>query len=143
MNDESRRANPGVANAQEAPGAIQQRLAYDRTYLANERTYAAWLRTGLAIAAGGIAIAHLVPDPFTQSIFALAIGACFVVLGVAVMWYGAHQFVSIAREIAEETGRPVSGTPRIAFLLTLVIAALLLVVLLFLWLQQQGAFTPR
>jgi putative membrane protein len=141
VNDESARSRPSAANALEPAGAVQQRLAYDRTYLANERTYAAWLRTGLAVSAGGIAIAHLVPEPSTRSVFALALGAAFVLLGVSVMTYGAWQFVVIARKIAEETGRPVGGTPRFAFFLTLIIAALLLAVLLFLWLQQPAPFT--
>lgn len=137
------RSRPSAASAPEPAAAVQQRLAYDRTYLANERTYAAWLRTGLAVAAGGIAIAHLLPEPSRHSIPAFVLGTAFVLLGVAVMSYGAWQFVAIARKIAEETGRPVGGTPRFAFILTLIIAALLLAVLYFFWLQRQAPLIAR
>jgi len=78
----------------EPPGTVQERLAYDRTHLSNHRTFAAWLRTGLSVAAGGIAVAHLVPEPSRDSIEALTLGAAFVLLGVAIMAYGAQQSVA-------------------------------------------------
>lgn len=133
---------PGVGGRRPAPGGeVQQRLAYDRTLLASERTFAAWLRTGLSVAAGGIAVAHLVPEPSRDSTLALALGACFVLLGVGVMAHGARQFVALSARLAGESGEAPTLAPRVAYLLTLGVGALLLAVLLFLW-SHQGRARP-
>ncbi len=116
--------------------AVQQQLAYDRTFLANERTYAAWLRTGLAIAAGGIAVAHLVPEPSRDSWIALALGSAFVLAGVSVMWYGAREFAATSATLARESGRAGALRPHLPYLLTAALGVLLLAVLLFLWTHQ-------
>lgn len=108
-------------------------LAYDRTHLANERTFAAWLRTGLSVAAGGIAVAHLVPEPARDSWLALLLGMAFVLLGVAVIAYGAREFARVADALARESGRRSPAPTRAVYGLTGLIAMLLLAVLLFLW----------
>ncbi len=140
---------PGTTDNQSASGdqrtpdaprdraaAVQQQLAYDRTFLANERTYAAWLRTGLAIAAGGIAVAHLVPEPSRDSWIALALGSAFVLACVSVMWYGAREFAVTSATLARESGRAGALRPHLPYLLTAALGVLLLAVLLFLWTHQ-------
>ena len=112
---------------------VRDVLAYDRNHLANERTFAAWLRTGLSVAAGGIVVAHLVPEPARDSWMALLLGAAFVVLGVAVIAYGARQFARVAEELGRDSGRRSPAAPRAVYALTGVIGVLLLAVLLFLW----------
>lgn len=108
-------------------------LAYDRTHLANERTFAAWLRTGLSVAAGGIVVAHLVPEPSRNSWMALLLGMAFVLLGVAVIAYGAREFARVADVLSRESGRQSPAPTRAVYGLTGLIAILLLAVLLFLW----------
>lgn len=127
---------PRADAAGAAPSAVsdtQSRLAYDRTHLANERTFAAWLRTGLSVAAGGIAVAHLVPEPARDSWIALLLGASFVVLGVAVIGYGAREFARVAAALGRESGRPSPASVAAAYGLTGIVGALLLAVLVFLW----------
>jgi putative membrane protein len=114
-------------------GEVRDALAYDRTHLANERTFAAWLRTGLSVAAGGIAVAHLVPEPARDSWMALLLGAAFVLLGVGVIAYGAHEFARVAGELGRDSGRRSPARPGALYALTAVVAVLLLAVLLFLW----------
>lgn len=108
-------------------------LAYDRTHLATERTYAAWLRTGLSVAAGGIAVARLVPEPARGSLISLLLGGAFVLLGILIMGYGAHEFARTTERLCNERARPLPTTPHNAYWLTGVISLLLLAVLLFLW----------
>lgn len=121
------------------------RLAYERTHLANERTFAAWLRTGISVAAGGIAVAHLVPEPSRDSVTALALGGAFVLLGVAIMAYGAREFADVRHELVKGSaaiGRPRGpSSARAVYGLTIVIAVLLLAVLVFLW--SHRGLTPR
>ncbi len=117
---------------------VRDALAYDRTHLANERTFAAWLRTGLSMAAGGIAIAHLVPEPARDSWVALLLGMAFVLLGIGVIAYSARQFAHMAANLARESGRPSPAPTRAVFVLTALVAVLLLAVLLFLW-SHRGA----
>lgn len=126
----------GSAAAGAADGQVRDRLAYDRTHLANERTFAAWLRTGLSVAAGGIAIAHLVPEPSRDSLASLALGAAFVLVGVGVMTYGARQFARLAHDLTRGGVQDSRATPTAVYTLTVVITALLLAVLLFLWSHQ-------
>lgn len=126
----------GASPSSNAAAEVQQRLAYDRTHLANERTYAAWLRTGLAISAGGIAVAHLVPEPSRDSWLALALGSVFVLAGAGVMTYGARQFATTAQALQRESGRVAPVPVRLPYLLTIVLSAMLLAVLLFLWTHQ-------
>ena len=108
-------------------------LAYDRTHLANERTFAAWLRTGLSVAAGGIAAAHVVPEPARDSWMALLLGMAFVLLGIAVITYGAREFARVAGALARDSGRRSPAPTRAVYGLTGLVAVLLLAVLLFLW----------
>lgn len=122
-------------------GGVQERLAYDRTLLANERTFAAWLRTGLSVAAGGIAVAHLVPEPSRDSLAALALGAVFVVVGIAIMAYGAHQAAKVAARLARERHEAPPRSARAQYLVTALVSVLLAAVLLFLW-THQGRPTP-
>ncbi|MBC7896993.1 MAG: DUF202 domain-containing protein [Cytophagaceae bacterium] len=112
---------------------MQERLAYDRTLLANERTFAAWLRTGLSVAAGGIAVAHLVPEPSRDSLVALALGAAFVVLGITIMAYGAHQAAAVAGRLARDRNEAPPRSARAQYLVTALVSVLLAAVLLFLW----------
>ena len=113
--------------------SVSDDLAYDRTQLAVERTYAAWLRTGLSVAAGGIVIARLVPAPERGSMVALALGGTFVVLGIALIAYGARHFAAATERLARARARPHAAMSRGAYTLTVVVAALLLAVLIFLW----------
>lgn len=113
--------------------ASQLHLAYDRTHLANERTFAAWLRTGLSVAAGGIVVARLVPEPARNSWFALLIGAAFVTLGISVIGYGAREFARVGAALSRESGRHSPASAHAAYALTVIIGALLLTVLVFLW----------
>lgn len=117
------------------PSAADPRdaLAYDRTHLANERTFAAWLRTGLSVAAGGIAVAHSVPEPARDSWIALLLGMTFVLLGVAVIAYGAREFARVADALARASGRRSPAPTRAVYGLTGLVAGLLMAVLLFLW----------
>lgn len=126
-------APPGPASASTPAGDVRDALAYDRTHLANERTFAAWLRTGLSVAAGGIAVAHLVPEPARNSWVALLLGAAFVLLGVAVIAYGAREFARISAELARDSGRRSPAPTRTVYGLTGLVGVLLLAVLLFLW----------
>ena len=129
---DSRDFDPAVASAPKGR-SISDDLAYDRTDLAVERTYAAWLRTGLSVAAGGIVIARLVPAPERGSMVALALGGTFVVLGIALIAYGARHFATVTERLARARARPHAATSRAAYALTVVVAALLLAVLIFLW----------
>lgn len=113
-------------------------LAYDRTHLATERTYAAWLRTGLSVAAGGIAVARLVPEPARGSLVSLLLGGVFVLLGIAIMGYGAWQFALTTERLCGERARPLPTTPMSAYVLTGVISFLLIAVLVFLWSHRGG-----
>jgi putative membrane protein len=126
----------------ETPAGVQERLAYDRTLLANERTFAAWLRTGLSVAAGGIAVAHLVPEPSRDSLVALALGAVFVSLGIAIMAYGAHQAAQVASRLARARNEPPPRSARAQYLVTALVSVLLALVLLFLWTHQGRPTTP-
>lgn len=123
---------PGRGDGRPVPSTSDD-LAYDRTHLALERTYAAWLRTGLSVAAGGIAVARLVPAPARGSLLSLALGGTFVVLGIAIISYGARQFAVTTKRLCEERSRPLPTTPRSAFALTVITSMLLVAVLLFLW----------
>lgn len=114
-------------------------LAYDRTQLASERTYAAWLRTGLSVAAGGIAVARLVPEPSRGGGIALALGIVFVLLGIAIVAYGAREFAATTIRLCAERDRPLPIRPRTIYLLTGFIALLLVAVLLFLWTHRGRA----
>jgi putative membrane protein len=134
-------ARPGDTSPAAPTTEVRDALAYDRTHLANERTFAAWLRTGLSVAAGGIAVAHLVPEPARDSWVALLLGGAFVVLGVAVIAYGARQFARVAAELGRDSGRRSPAAPRAVFALTGVIGVLLLAVLLFLW-SHRGTGRP-
>ena len=129
---------PGIARPSSPAADVRDALAYDRTHLANERTFAAWLRTGLAVAAGGIAVAHLVPEPARDAWVALLLGAAFVLLGVAVIAYGARQFARVAAELGRDSGRSSPAPTRAVYGLTAVLGLLLLAVLLFLWSHQGG-----
>lgn len=125
------------ASGPSTPDSPSTRLAYERTHLANERTFAAWLRTGLSVAAGGIAIAHLIPEPSRDSATALALGGVFVIMGVAIVAYGAHEFARVRRQLFSDDSvqNRVAGpsTVRAVYGLTVVIAILLIAVLMFLW----------
>jgi inner membrane protein YidH len=118
---------------------VQEQLAYDRTHLANERTFAAWLRTGLSVAAGGIAVAHLVPEPSRDSVEALTLGAAFVLLGVAIMAYGARQAAEVAERLAREGHAAHPRSARSVYVFTGLVSLLLVTVLLFLWTHQGRA----
>src|SRR5690348_3564175 len=115
---------------------VRDLLAYDRTQLANERTLAAWLRTGLTIAAGGIAVAHLVPESSPRSLLSLALGAVFVVLGVGVMGYGAVQFARVSKRLSRAAPRRAGMSTPGVYVLTAILAVLLLAVLWFLWVER-------
>ena len=106
------------------------RLAYDRTLLANERTFAAWLRTGLSVAAVGLAVAHLAALPEEGPELPVLLGGGFVLVGIAILAFGAWRFTRVNRDLAE-AGSPSTGVkPGLAYTVTAVVAVLLLSVLL-------------
>ncbi len=111
------------------PGRTQLRLAYDRTHLANERTFAAWIRTGLAIAAAGIAAAHIVPAAERERV-TLSIGAVFVLLGAAIVVFGAWRFLQVARDLQELRSAHAPVHPWMVYLLTFVMVGVMLAGLL-------------
>ena len=88
------------------------------------------------MAAGGIAVAHLVPKPSRDSIEALTLGAAFVLLGVAIMGYGARRAGIVVERLAREAGERHFRPPRSLYLLTALVSVLLVTVLLFLWTHQ-------
>jgi putative membrane protein len=107
-----------------------------RTIGRTERTFAAWLRTGLSAAAGGIAVAHLVPEPSRDSIEALALGAAFVLLGVAIMAYGAQQSVVVAEQLAREGHARRPRSARVMYIVAALVSVSLIAVLLLLRTHQ-------
>jgi putative membrane protein len=106
------------------------RLAYDRTLLANERTYAAWLRTGLAVAAVGLAVAHLAEVWEPKRLSPRVLGALFVVVGVAVLAFGAWRFNRVNENLKLAGSPRTAVPPAVAYAVTAVVGALLFGVLL-------------
>ena len=121
--------------------AVRDDLAYDRTHLASERTYASWLRTGLSVAAGGIAVARLVPNETRGAFVSLGLGGVFVLLGIGIIAYGTRGFAVTTERLCRERSRPLPTSPRAAYVLTLLIAILLVAVLAFLW-SHRGRSAP-
>jgi uncharacterized membrane protein YidH (DUF202 family) len=101
------------------------------------------LRTGLSVAAGGIAVAHLVPEPTRDSLVALALGAAFVVLGIAIISYGAHQAAVVAGRLARERNEAPPRSARAQYVVTALVSVLLAAVLLFLWTHQGRGMTSK
>jgi putative membrane protein len=135
MNRDEQSHQPAGADRQnvQTPTEVRDILAYDRNHLANERTFAAWLRTGLSVAAGGIAVGHLVPEYTRDSTVALLLGIAFVLLGILVIAYGAHQFARVAADLARQSGRRSPAPARAVYALTAIVAVLLVALLLLLW----------
>jgi putative membrane protein len=88
-----------------------------RTWLASERTVLAWLRTGLTATAVALAVGKVVPDlrssgarwPF------VALGACYGLLGAAIVAYGLWRGREVDRAIRE--GRWLSPDDRAMWLI--------------------------
>jgi len=84
-----------------------------RTRLASERTQLAWWRTGLTALAVGLAIGRVLPElavdveewPY------VALGACFALYGVLLIWYGGIRAAEVDEAVAE--GRLALSAPRI------------------------------
>lgn len=111
---------------------VQRWLAYERNHLANERTYAAWLRTGLSLAAVGLAVAHFLPEEMRTPVLSITVGTGFVIAGLALIVFGAWRYERTHRELSEASGeRTRIVAPRVVYVVTLLVAALLLSVLLF------------
>lgn len=107
-----------------------------RTYLAEERTLLAWWRSGLAALAVALAVGRLLPallnDENTTGFVAL--GAGFVVVGVALIAMGAVGYRSVEHALAE--GRFRSMPAAATWLITgalLVLAAGTLILLVIEW----------
>jgi putative membrane protein len=109
---------------------VQLRLAYDRTNLANERTFAAWVRTGLAIGAVGIAVGHLLPATLPAPVVTLTLGTVFVLLGIAVIAFGAWRFVSVSRDLEKVGSRHALVHPGLVVALTVLLGGAMLAVLM-------------
>jgi putative membrane protein len=74
-----------------------------RTHLANERTFLAWLRTGLSLIAVGLAAAGFLPVDLVPGFpYVRSFAALLVLLGSAMVPYGASRYVRASRQI--ETG---------------------------------------
>jgi putative membrane protein len=110
----------------------RQRLAYDRTVLANERTFGAWIRTGLAIGAVGVAVAHLIESPRFDQTRVTLVGAGFVMVGIAVIAFGAWRFLEVNRALTRSASSTVVMRAGLAVALAAVLAVLLVVVLILL-----------
>lgn len=104
----------------------QERLAYDRTHLANERTFAAWLRTGLGTAALGFAAAHFVPQTGIESRRAIVIGSLFVLVGIAMIVFGARRYYQVGHDLAMAGSERARVRLRIIVLLSAVLILLLI-----------------
>lgn len=120
---------PAESAADLRQGDVQRWLAYERTHLANERTYAAWLRSGLSVAAVGIAVAHFLPVEIRAPVVSLTLGTGFVLAGVALIAFGAWRYGRTHRELADAGGRARLVAPGVVYVVTALIAALLLTVL--------------
>lgn len=107
----------------------RQRLAYDRTHLANERTFAAWIRTGLAVAALGIAVAHFVSQAGRDPALSLPFGLLFILVGAGMISFGAWRFARVSRDLALAGSPSAPVPPWVIYVLSLLLAALLVVVL--------------
>ncbi len=99
-------------------------LASSRTLLANERTFAAWIRTGLAVAGTGLAVARAAPEAERRGVATL-LGAIFVVLGVALLFVGAHRYTRVKADLREGVERAVVLRGWTTYLLVALAAALL------------------
>ncbi|HEY0972827.1 MAG TPA: DUF202 domain-containing protein [Gemmatimonadales bacterium] len=111
---------------------VQRWLAYERNHLANERTYAAWLRTGLSLAAVGIAVAHFLPEEVRTPMLSLTVGTGFVFAGLALIVFGAWRYARTHRELTGASGeRTRIVAPRVVYVVTTLVAVLLLSVLIF------------
>lgn len=111
---------------------VQRWLAYERNHLANERTYAAWLRTGLSLAAVGIAVAHFLPEERRTPLLSMTVGTGFVLAGLALILLGAWRYERTHRELSQASGeRTRIVAPRVVYVVTVLVAVLLLSVLVF------------
>ncbi|MEW5929304.1 MAG: DUF202 domain-containing protein [Gemmatimonadota bacterium] len=128
----SRRArrNPSTRIEEPMSEDPRARLAYDRTLLANERTFAAWLRTGLSVAAVGLAVAHLAALPGESPELPVLLGGGFVLVGIAILAFGAWRFTRVNRDLAEAGSPSTDVRPGLVYAVTAVVGALLLSVLL-------------
>src|SRR3954467_398090 len=74
-----------------------------RTWLASERTVLAWLRTGLTATAGAPAGGKGGPGPRTRGARwpFVALGACYGILGAAIVAYGLIRGRRVDRAIRE------------------------------------------
>jgi len=122
---------PAVPGPEDVQRDIQRWLAYERTHLANERTYAAWLRTGLSVAAVGIAVGHFIPENVRAPVLSLTLGTGFVVAGVALIAFGAYRYGQTHGDLAD-VGAPMRlVAPRVVYVVSALVAALLLAALAF------------
>ena len=84
-------------------------------------------------------VARLVPEPARDSMVALGLGIAFVVLGIGIIAYGAHEFQRTSSHLAGIHSAATAVRPRNVYILTAVIAVLLLAVLGFLWTHRGTA----
>ncbi|MGH7509715.1 MAG: YidH family protein [Gemmatimonadales bacterium] len=120
---------PGLREEGSGAGDTQQRLAYDRTHLANERTFGAWIRTGLSVAAIGIATSHFLPPAVREPLFALTLGTIFVIVGVAIIGFGAWRYSQISRDLRVAGSPHALVRPWVVYLLAMVLGGLLFALL--------------
>ena len=102
-------------------------LAYGRTFLANERTFAAWLRTGLSVAAAGFAMTQLAPGSALP--IATAIGVGLVLIGAAIVLFGAWSFRRVYQRLSGAESPPSPLSLWMVNLVSGLLAALLIGVL--------------
>ncbi|NBM16226.1 DUF202 domain-containing protein [Streptomyces sp. GC420] len=102
-----------------------------RFSLANERTFLAWLRTALALVGGGFAVDQFLPDLWGPA----RIGTAVALLVAGAL--GALRAVNhwVRTELAMRHGEdlPVSRFPVLLSLVVSLVAALMVVVVLFGW----------
>ena len=96
-------------SAQPAPVGDASR----RTQLASERTQLAWWRTGLTALAVGLAIGRVLPElaDDVEEWPYVALGACFALYGVLLIWYGGIRAAEVDEAVAD--GRLALSEPRI------------------------------
>ncbi|MFI9581867.1 YidH family protein [Streptomyces sp. NPDC052236] len=102
-----------------------------RFSLANERTFLAWLRTALALIGGGFAVAQFLPDLPWGVRAGMALG--LLGAGVLCALRAVNHWVRCERAMRRGADLPVSRFPTLLSLAVAVVAAVMVVVVLFGW----------
>ncbi|MEV0009966.1 DUF202 domain-containing protein [Streptomyces sp. NPDC051840] len=102
-----------------------------RFSLANERTFLAWIRTALALIGGGFAVDQFLPDLVWGVRVGLALG--LIAAGVLCSLRAVNHWVRCERAMRRGEDLPTSRFPAVLSLVVAVVAAAMVVVVLFGW----------